>query len=77
MDLVNNVQANIDIDVAMMHRSRWLPNEELLDRAISFSIKLLTFNRLSKYIKQSVRSLSQQVSREGMQDLLLFYLMMR
>lgn len=67
MDLVDTVKANFDIDVAMLHRPRRLPNEELSDKAISLSVKLLSFNVASQilhWLHEEVKVYKEKVSRD-------------
>ncbi|KAH9310782.1 hypothetical protein KI387_025817, partial [Taxus chinensis] len=65
IDVINNVQGNYEVNITMMHRSKQPPDEELEEKALCLTTKLQSFNHVSKYLKQSARSLSQQVSREA------------
>ncbi|XP_021741677.1 mediator of RNA polymerase II transcription subunit 17-like [Chenopodium quinoa] len=65
IDLINTVEANDAVTVAHMNRPKPLPNEALSDLAISAANKLQCFRHLSKYFKQSAKSLEHQIAREA------------
>ncbi|GAB4855032.1 hypothetical protein Ancab_023618 [Ancistrocladus abbreviatus] len=65
IDLINTVEANVDVTVAGMNRPKPLPNEVLSDLAVSTATKLQCFRQLGKYFKQSAKSLEQQIAREA------------
>ncbi|KAL2929510.1 Mediator of RNA polymerase II transcription subunit 17 [Bienertia sinuspersici] len=59
------VEANDAVTVAHMNRPKPLPNEALSDLAVSAATKLQSFRHLSKYFKQSAKSLEHQIAREA------------
>lgn len=65
IDLINTVEANDAVTVAHMNRPKPLPNESLNDLAVSAATKLQCYRHLSKYFKQSAKSLEHQISREA------------
>lgn len=65
IDLINTVEANDAVTVAHMNRPKPLPNEALSDLAVSAATKLQCYRHLSKYFKQSAKSLEHQIAREA------------
>ncbi|XP_056693077.1 mediator of RNA polymerase II transcription subunit 17 isoform X2 [Spinacia oleracea] len=65
IDLINTVEANDAVTVAHMNRPKPLPNEAMSDLAVSAATKLQCYRHLSKYFKQSAKSLEHQIAREA------------
>ncbi|CAO2822695.1 unnamed protein product [Amaranthus hypochondriacus] len=65
IDLINTVEANDAVAVAHMNRPKPLPNEVLSDLAVCAATKLQSYRHLSKYFKQSAKSLEHQIAKEA------------
>ncbi|KAF8657077.1 hypothetical protein HU200_060415 [Digitaria exilis] len=64
IDLIGTVEANDDVAVASTTKPKSQPNEILVDMAVSAATKLQRLRHLSRYFKQSAKTMEQQFQKE-------------
>ncbi|KAL6847728.1 hypothetical protein ACP4OV_021856 [Aristida adscensionis] len=64
IDLIGTVEANDAVAVASTTKPKSQPNEILVDMAVSAATKLQCLRHLSRYFKQSAKTLEQQFQKE-------------
>ncbi|EES02643.1 mediator of RNA polymerase II transcription subunit 17 [Sorghum bicolor] len=64
IDLIGTVEANDAVAVASTTKPKSQPNEILVDMAVSAATKLQRLRHLSRYFKQSARTMEQQFQKE-------------
>lgn len=65
IDLISTVEANDAVAVAGMLKPKSLPTETLVDTAVSAATKLQRVRHLSRYFKQSAKTMEQQFQKES------------
>ncbi|XP_040385370.1 mediator of RNA polymerase II transcription subunit 17 [Oryza brachyantha] len=65
IDLISTVEANDAVAVAGMLKPKSLPNETLVDTAVSAATKLQRLRHLGRYFKQSAKTMEQQFQKES------------
>ncbi|KAL5206399.1 hypothetical protein ABZP36_034608 [Zizania latifolia] len=65
IDLISTVEANDAVAVAGMLKPKSLPNETLVDTAVSTATKLQRLRHLACYFKQSAKTMEQQFQKES------------
>ncbi|XP_062191277.1 mediator of RNA polymerase II transcription subunit 17-like [Phragmites australis] len=64
IDLIGTVEANDAVAVASTTKPKSQPNETLVDMAVSAATKLQRLRHLSRYFKQSAKTMEQQFQKE-------------
>ncbi|CAO2198607.1 unnamed protein product [Urochloa humidicola] len=64
IDLIGTVEANDAVAVASTTKPKSQPNEILVDMAVSAATKLQRLRHLSRYFKQSAKTMEQQFQKE-------------
>ncbi|KAL6626565.1 hypothetical protein ACP70R_030291 [Stipagrostis hirtigluma subsp. patula] len=64
IDLIDTVEANDAVAVASTTKPKSQPNEILVDMAVSAATKLQRLRHLSRYFKQSAKTMEQQFQKE-------------
>ncbi|KAJ1281596.1 hypothetical protein BS78_04G317800 [Paspalum vaginatum] len=64
IDLIGTVEANDIVAVASTTKPKSQPNEILVDMAVSAATKLQRLRHLSRYFKQSAKTMEQQFQKE-------------
>ncbi|CAO2174287.1 unnamed protein product [Urochloa humidicola] len=64
IDLIGTVEANDAVAVASTTKPKLQPNEILVDMAVSAATKLQRLRHLSRYFKQSAKTMEQQFQKE-------------
>ncbi|KAM3207084.1 hypothetical protein ACQJBY_062341 [Aegilops geniculata] len=65
LDLISTVEANDMVAVATISKPRPLPDEVLVDMAVSAATKLQRLRHLGRYFKQSAKTMQQQFQKEA------------
>uniref|UniRef100_A0A0D9Y1V0 Mediator of RNA polymerase II transcription subunit 17 n=1 Tax=Leersia perrieri TaxID=77586 RepID=A0A0D9Y1V0_9ORYZ len=65
IDLISTVEANDAVAVSGMSKPKSLPNEILVDTAVSAATKLQRLRHLGRYFKQSAKTMEQQFQKES------------